>query len=268
MNKCLRKQLNKWCLTDSLKQQATTTFHCHTNFSDGRNSITEMVEAATELGFAAIGISDHLVLHPTIKNVAWAMLPERLAEYVAEFNDAKQQAKIPLFIGLEIDFFPGNKWQTELDAILAQYDFDYLIGSIHFLDDFPIDYLKSDWENLAQSTINMHHQHYWQNMLLLVESQQFDFVGHIDIIKKMAFATTENLQPIIEEVLTAIARRGPVVEINTAGWNKPCAEAYPSQSIVNTAQALNIPLMMNDDAHSVLELGQHYKRTRSALLNL
>jgi histidinol-phosphatase (PHP family) len=268
MNKCLKKQLKKWCLTNNQNPQIATTFHCHTKFSDGKNSITEMVEAATELGFAAIGISDHLVLHPTIKDVAWAMSPERLDEYAAEFNRVKQQAKIPLFMGLEVDFFPGNQRQAELDAILAQYDFNYLIGSIHFLDEFPIDYLKSDWENLSQSTINIYYQHYWQNMLLLVESQQFDFIGHIDIIKKMAFKTTENLQAMIENVLTAIARNGSIVEINTAGWNKPCAEAYPSPSIIDTAQTLNIPLIMNDDAHSVGELGQHYKRTRSALINL
>ena len=244
-----------------MQQQTYATYHCHTNFSDGKNSITEMVDAATELGFTAIGISDHLVLHPTEQHISWAMAPERLTEYVAECDRVKQQTTIPLFMGLEVDFFPGNPRQTELDAILAQYNFDYLIGSIHFLDDFPIDYLKSDWENLSQQAINIHHRHYWQNMLLLAESQQFDIVGHVDIIKKMNFPTTEDIHELITKALKAIANSDLTMEINTAGWNKPCAEAYPSQMILNAAEVLNIPMIMNDDAHSTTQLEQHYTET-------
>jgi histidinol-phosphatase (PHP family) len=242
-------------------QQSYTTYHCHTNFSDGKNSIAEMVTAATALGFAAIGISDHLVLSPNGQDVSWAMLPERLAEYIAEFDRVKQQSKIPLFMGLEVDFFPDNPRQDELDAILDEYDFDYLIGSIHFLDDFPIDYLKSDWENLSQDAINSHHRHYWENISLLAESQQFDIIGHIDIIKKMAFPTTEDLSELIAKALAAIARNDLIMEINSAGWNKPCAEPYPSKEILRAAETLHIPIMMNDDAHSVTQLGQHYDKT-------
>lgn len=242
-------------------QQSYTTYHCHTNFSDGKNSIAEMVTAATEQGFAAIGISDHLVLSPNGQDVFWAMQPERVAEYVAEFEQVRQWSEIPLFMGLEVDFFPDNPRQAELDAILAEYDFDYLIGSIHFLDDFPIDYLKSDWENLSQDAINSHHRHYWQNIKLLAESQQFNIIGHIDIVKKMAFPTTEDLRGLIASALAAVAHSGLVMEINSAGWNKPCAEPYPSKEILSAAEILHIPITMNDDAHSVTQLGQHYAKT-------
>ncbi len=37
----------------------TTATHCHTTYSDGRNTVAEMVRAAAELGFDAITITDH-----------------------------------------------------------------------------------------------------------------------------------------------------------------------------------------------------------------
>ncbi len=43
------------------------SLHTHTTFSDGRNSISEMVEQAKKLGWKAIGISDHLTVHPSLR---------------------------------------------------------------------------------------------------------------------------------------------------------------------------------------------------------
>ena len=35
------------------------TFHCHTNYSDGINTLLEMAEAAQKLGWEYLGIADH-----------------------------------------------------------------------------------------------------------------------------------------------------------------------------------------------------------------
>ncbi len=221
----------------------------------------EMTEAAAEQGFTAIGISDHLVLHPTLDTVFWAMELGRLDDYVNTISEYKLISPIPLFMGLEVDFFQNNPRQAELDDILAKYTFDYLIGSIHFLDDFPIDYLASDWEALTQSEINDKHRSYWATMKALVTSQQFDFIGHLDLIKKMGFDSTEDLSETINEVLEVIAQNNLIIEINCAGWNKKCAEMYPSLDILSRALALNIPIIMNDDAHKIEQLGQHYGKS-------
>ena len=42
-------------------------YHTHTYFSDGANTVDEMIEQACHLGFREIGISDHLIVHKNIK---------------------------------------------------------------------------------------------------------------------------------------------------------------------------------------------------------
>ena len=51
------------------------TYHCHTDFSDGKNSLEEMVARAKELGFSHMGISDHLIVHKNIEqSPSWQLL--------------------------------------------------------------------------------------------------------------------------------------------------------------------------------------------------
>ena len=42
------------------------SYHTHTVFSDGHNTIEEMLDRAEELGWREIGISDHLIVHKNI----------------------------------------------------------------------------------------------------------------------------------------------------------------------------------------------------------
>lgn len=43
------------------------SYHTHTNISDGKNTIEEMVAKAVDLGWKEIGISNHLIVHKDIK---------------------------------------------------------------------------------------------------------------------------------------------------------------------------------------------------------
>jgi HisJ family histidinol phosphate phosphatase len=84
---------------------------------------------------------------------------------------------------LEIDFFPENSRISELYEILDIFNFEFLIGSVHMLDEFSVDYMYTDWKKLSQSEINAYFIKYWQNIKLLAESDYFDCVGHLDIPK-------------------------------------------------------------------------------------
>ena len=49
------------------------TYHNHSTWSDGKASVAELIAAARSMGVAALGISDHWVLHPQGKQFKWAM---------------------------------------------------------------------------------------------------------------------------------------------------------------------------------------------------
>ncbi len=236
----------------------TSTYHCHTQYSDGVNSPEEMINKAKEIGFTSIGISDHLVLHPTIANIDWAISLNHLDNYVCEIRNL-QNNNFDIKLGLEVDFFPENPKNKDLLDIINRYNFDYLIGSIHYIEEFPLDHLKSDWEVLSQAQINKIYMKYWENIKLMAETNLYSIIGHIDLPKKLGFLPNIDLSKYITNALLAIKKNNLTIEINTAGIYKVCKEIYPSDDILNQCKKLKISIMINDDAHSVDELGQYYK---------
>jgi histidinol-phosphatase (PHP family) len=240
------------------------TYHNHSNFSDGLASIAELVHAARELGVEELGISDHFVLHPTGRTPRWAMDPYRLAEYVAEVW-AQQQSTGPVVrLGLEVDWFPGQT--GAIGEALRGIDFDFLIGAVHEVDGFRIDATREEWEALSTADRDGRFRQYWNTIRTLAESGLFDIVAHLDLPKKLGYRPTIDLEEEIDAALEAIARSGMVVELNTAGWHKPCADGYPSFELVKACRSRNIPMTLSADAHEPAHLLRDFPRGASRLL--
>jgi histidinol-phosphatase (PHP family) len=49
-----------------------------------------------------------------------------------------------------------------------------------------------------------------------------------------------------------------VIELNTAGWHKPCAEAYPTAEFLELACSAGVPLVISSDAHAPMEVGRDF----------
>jgi histidinol-phosphatase (PHP family) len=194
------------------------------------------------------------------------MPTDRLTDYVAEIMSMKKRAKpqtaLQIRLGLEVDWHapeiaPGQA--ARLRDLLEMYPFDYIIGSVHEVqtDHGPsmIDGSPSAWEKLTADQINDMHRRYWRTMKTLAESGVYDIVAHMDLPKKFAFHATADLSKEIHAALDALAAArtptgGPlVVEVNTAGWHKPCADAYPTLDILRECRRRDIPATINADAH-------------------
>ena len=86
------------------------TYHNHSNWSDGRQTLQEMLDAATGMGIGELGVSDHWVLHPKGTIMKWAMPVDRLADYIEAIivlkRDSKTRRGPEVRIGLEVDWYP------------------------------------------------------------------------------------------------------------------------------------------------------------------
>lgn len=242
-------------------------YHNHTNWSDGRATLEEMIAGARAAGVAEFGISDHYAPFPDGRAVDWAVPSGFLPEYVERILAAKEAEASGLVIrlGIEIDFFPETIEAAK--AELAPYPFDYLIGSVHFVksgpDFFPIDYDASCWEALSPEEVNTVWRLYWQQIKALAESGCCDFIGHLDLPKKYGFLPTVDLTAEAQAALDAIAAAGLAIELNTAGWQKPINEAYPSSGLLRAARERDIPLLINADAHLPEDAAADYDRARA-----
>ena len=243
-------------------QSRLTSYHTHTRWSDGSDTLPPYVEAARRHGLDELGVSDHYTLSPHGATPSWSMQPERLAEYVGDIRDeAGTTHGLAIRLGLEADFFPETV--EDLRARLVGQPFDYVIGSVHFIDRFPIDKDVSDWAGLPPGERDDVWRRYWQRVRALAESRVFDVVAHLDLPKKFGYRPTVHLAGEAGSALDAIASAGMAIELNTAGWDKPAAEAYPSPELLHAARKRGIPLLITADAHAPGELTRHFGAARA-----
>ena len=97
--------------------------HTHTKYSDGGNSILEIVHAAKKLGYSYIGISDH----SKTRKIAGGLSEQDLMKEIKEVKRIKISG-IKVLIGSEVDIL-GDGSLDYSDNVLKKLD--YAIGSIH-----------------------------------------------------------------------------------------------------------------------------------------
>lgn len=234
-------------------------YHTHTPLC--RHALGEpdaYVDAALAAGLSEYGISDHAPQLPEPFD-DWRMLDAELPEYLRWIERARGHAagRIAIRAGLECDWLAGcQPWIAEL---ASRHEWDYLIGSVHYLGDWDFDNPKwlGRW---AASDVAAVWTHYWQTYAQMAASGLFDILGHPDLVKKFGHIPAGDLDRYYEPAVAAIAAAGSVIELNTAGWHKPCAEAYPAPRFLELACRAGVPLVISTDAHAPEEVGRDLAR--------
>jgi len=237
-----------------------TSYHVHSTYSDGKTGIRDLAEAAVAFGIDELGISDHYVLLADGGSASWSMPLDALPDYLAEVEAVAEEFRDRLVVrrGLEADYDPGSA--RELAEVLDRYGFDYVIGSVHYIDGFPVDESPEHWDALSETERNEMVRVYWDRIARMAASRLFDFAGHLDLYKKFGHRPTIDISHDIDTALDAIAQVGMAVEINTAGWFLPAQEAYPSPGILSACKARGIPVLINADAHEPANLLRGFER--------
>jgi|WetSurMetagenome_2_1015567.scaffolds.fasta_scaffold260415_2 histidinol-phosphatase (PHP family) len=239
-----------------------TSYHNHTSWSDGAATVSTLIDGAGKAGLDELGISDHYVLTPDSRQVSWSMQTDLLADYAEQICKADENSgEISVRLGLEVDYFPET---IELvQRMLAPYRFDYLIGSVHFVDGFPIDSDARPWKELSQNARDNIWRGYWQRLRVAAETGLFDIASHFDLPKKFGYFPSVDLTQEALAALDAISAAGMAIEINTSGWERPVREAYPSFFYLQEANRRNIPAIISADAHKPEDLVRHFERARA-----
>ena len=161
--------------------------HNHTSLCNhAEGNIDEYIQKAIKLGIKYFGFSDHA---PMKYDEKYRMSFEQMNEYEKSVLDAKKRYKdqINILLGYEVDYLKGYMDERVLNA-----DVDYLIGSVHFIDEWGFDNPEfiGRYEN---ENIDEIWQKYFSTIKEMAESRLFDIVGHLDLIKVFEMgAVTKN----------------------------------------------------------------------------
>lgn len=223
--------------------------HNHTKLCNhAEGEISEYIEQAIKCGIKYFGFSEHAPMNFDEK---YRIGFHQMQEYEQSILEAKKkyEKEIEIFIGYEVDYLKGYMDERVLNA-----DVDFLIGSVHFIEEWGFDNPEfiGDYKNQDIDTI---WQKYFNAIEEMAQSRLFDIVGHLDLIKIFKFIPKKEINEIAKNALFAIKEADMAVEINVAGYRKPIGEAYPSASLLKEIKKLDIPITFASDAHKPEQVG-------------
>ena len=228
--------------------------HNHTKLCNhAQGESFEYVQKAIENGTKYFGFSDHA---PMGFDKEYRMSFEQMSKYEETVNKLKQEYKyeINILLGYEVDFLPGYIDERVLNAKV-----DYLIGSVHFIDKWGFDNPEfiGKYKNVDIDKI---WQDYFDAIEQMAKSGKFDIIGHIDLIKVFNFLPKKNVKDIAKNAIKAIKQADMTIELNSAGYRKPCKEAYPSADLMELIAQNNITITFGSDAHKPEQVGYKSKQ--------
>lgn len=226
-------------------------YHTHSNFSDGKNTMEEMVLAAIGAGITVLGISDH----SDSPYQEYCMRTGQYQEYLEEIRRLKEKYadKITLLAGIELDYYSDPAITKELD---------YFIGSVHelvFEDRFyGIDHALSLQQACVDREFNgdIHgfEKAYFDSMVAHIQKNKPTIVGHFDVITK--FGLIDETDPVYRklalEALEKIVAVTPVVEVNTGAIARGFRKVgYPADFLLERLRELGGEVILGADTHAV-----------------
>lgn len=256
-----------------------TNYHTHCEYCDGAGMPEDYIEVALEKGFDALGFSSHA---PISFEEDWTVSEEKLPEYLDLIDRLKEKYKgrIEVYKGLEIDYLKGISGPSS--DKYTSLDLDYSIGSIHLMPagntdkflaiDGPVKDLHELLKNTYDGSIELLSKGYFQLMQEMLENHKFDILGHFDLMKKrnknniLFDEESPWYRKHVIEALETLAGTDAILEVNTGGLSRGTTDSiYPSPWILKKALAMNIPLMLNADAHNKKHIDFYYREALSII---
>ncbi len=233
--------------------------HTHTKFSADSDMPAEKAIARAENLGRGIIFTEHFDYD----------LPEFKFDAAAYFSEYKKFRSDNVRLGVEIGLNKSARQQNK--NFLAQVEFDFVIGSIHVVDDFDI----YDADFYADKDKMTAYRKYFAAMAEEAAAEDFDALGHIDYICRAA--TYENpeidyatFKTEIDEVLKIVVERGKILELNTRRLDKirGLKELVPVYRQYKNFGGKFVTI--GSDAHKVEAIGANFDRALEFLgeLNL
>lgn len=242
-----------------------------------------MVEAAIAYGYRIFGVSEHAprfeqrYLYPNEIALGWNL--EKLAYDFDTYaktigaiaNDVSD--RITILRAFEAEVVPSDRYVELMHDVRRQYAFDYIVGSVHWVDDICIDSEPDDFAAAAKAAGGVEPLvvRYYTVMAEMVHALEPEVVGHMDVIGKFAPADvpldTPPIRRAAERALAAMREHDCILDVNCSRIRLGLNVIYPAPWLLELATGeYGLGVCFGDDSHKPSHVGGGILEAREYLL--
>ena len=225
--------------------------HVHTSFSsDAKDSMETVIKMAIQKGLKYLTITDHLENHITGEWIDYN-------DYTPIFNYYKEKYKddIELLLGIEVGYESDR--QENIEKILKNYPFDFVICSTHSIDGEKI-HNRSYFDGKSKKEA---YNRYFEYIIECTKKfKEFNIYGHLDYIIRYGIYENneicfEEYKTLIDEILINIINNGSGIEINTSGYRYGLDSTHPNIKFIKRYKELGGTIItLGSDSHKAKDL--------------
>jgi histidinol-phosphatase (PHP family) len=225
-------------------------------------------EVAAERGIEELGVAEHIHRftqalaiwqHPFWRR--WAL--DDVDDYCAFVRE-----ETDLRLGIEADYVSGR--EDRIAGFLDAREWDYVVGSVHFVQDAAVDMEDPDYEHVwgRGERPDRIWQRYFETLAHAARSGLYDIMAHPDLVKVWGVARPlpeRDPRHYYEPAVEAMLEADVAIEMSTAGLRKPVGELYPGRALLEMAVDAGLPIALSSDAHLPDQIGFRYDDAVAAL---
>ena len=253
-------------------------YHMHFEYGDYDETwVQGFFDAAKSHNLDEIGVSEHSHTFPEFEQFYYDDLildaspvgnfqrqwlrTNKFKHTLADYFDfmMRLQKNHAVKIGIEVCNFRD---QAAVKKILDAWNFDYVIGSVHFISGWGYDAAKliDEWKNHDLRDL---WEAYTTEAELLAASGNYDILGHPFNIRLFKFFPMFDVSDYLERVAVALKKSDMAIDVNTGTmYRYPVAEISPYADFMKVAAAYNLPVTINSDAHRPEDCGKFFEEAR------
>jgi histidinol-phosphatase (PHP family) len=225
---------------------------------------------AAEQGIEELGVAEHVHRFTAALDVWQHPFWRREARDDLDDYVAFVREETDLRLGIEADFVPGR--EDRMATLLEQHEWDYIVGSVHFVGDYAVDWDDEDvdiWRR--EPTPERVWRRYFDALRASALSGLFDIIAHPDLVKIWGPPPSgrplpdTDLRRYYEPAVEAMLDAGVAMEVSTAGLRKPVREIYPARAMLEMAVDAGLPIALSSDAHLPAQIGYGYDQAVALL---
>jgi histidinol-phosphatase (PHP family) len=235
-----------------------------------KDRLEDFVKAYIDKGFQWVGITEHI---PPPHNglryqdeidacLDYEVLNQQFAKYMVKARALQKtyQNDIQLFVGFESEAYSG--YIKHVKFLIQKYQPDYVVGSVHHVDDINFDYSPEFYEKAIKHAggIIPLYARYFDIQYEMIKELSPKVIGHFDVIRlfdpcyRMHLEEPEISKRILRN-LALIRSKKMILDFNLRALIKGADEPYVSYCILQFVKSMGISIVPGDDSHSIDTVG-------------